>query len=184
MRFKTSPAPPKHADETGDGDWAIKLCPSCGLCCNGVLFGDVELLRRDDPKRLAALGMTLLRKGRKQCFTQPCACFDGQWCRIYQERPQRCRAFECRLLRRAQESQVTSEAALKTIGEARRCADRVRELVRLLGQRDEWMPLNRRYAAVVAQPLDLVSGEETASQRGELMLAVHHLTQILERDFL
>ena len=32
-----------------------ELCPSCGLCCNGVIFGDVELQAKDDAKHLAAL---------------------------------------------------------------------------------------------------------------------------------
>ena len=36
-----------------------KLCPNCGLCCNGVLFADVELRVGDDAKRLQKLGLTL-----------------------------------------------------------------------------------------------------------------------------
>lgn len=166
-------------------DAVAQLCPACGMCCNGVLFGDVELQPRDDAKRLAALGMELFRKGRKQCFNQPCACFDGKWCRIYEDRPNRCRAFECRLLQRVQAAKATSAAALKAIAEARGCADRVRDLVRQLGQNDERMPLNRRYSAIMAQPLDLASDDdETAERRSGLMLAVHRLTRILERDFL
>ena len=79
---------------------------------------------------------------------------------------------------------MTSGAALKSIAEARGWVDRVRELVRQLGQNDERMPLNRRYSALMAQPLDLASDDETAERRSELMLAVHKLTQILEREFL
>ena len=155
------------------------------MCCNGALFGDVELQPRDDARRLAALGLELFRKGRTHCFNQPCACFDGKWCRIYADRPHRCRTFECRLLQRVQSGQITSDAALKSIAEARGWVDRVRELVRQLGQNDERMPLNRRYSAIMAQPLDLASDDdETAERRSEMMLAVHKLTQILERDFL
>jgi Fe-S-cluster containining protein len=155
------------------------------MCCNGVLFGDVELQARDNARELAALGMELFRKGRKQCFNQPCTCFDGKWCRIYAERPHRCRTFECRLLQRMQAGKTTSDAALKAIAEARRCADRVRVLVRQLGQDDERIPLNRRYSAIMSQPLDLsCDDDEAAERRSELMLAVHKLTQILERDFL
>ena len=155
------------------------------MCCNGALFGDVELQPRDDARRLAALGLELFRKGPTQCFNQPCACFDGKWCRIYADRPHRCRTFECRLLQRVQSGKMTSGAALKSIAEARGWVDRVRELVRQLGQNDERMPLNRRYSALMAQPLDLASDDdETAERRSEMMLAVHKLTQILERDFL
>ena len=166
------------------GDAVAQLCPACGMCCNGALFGDVELQPRDDARRLAALGLELFRKGRKQGFNQPCACFDGKWCRIYADRPDRCRTFECRLLQRVQSGKITSDAALKSIAEARRDVDRVRELVRQLGQNDERMPLNRRYSAIMAQPLDLASDDETAERRSELMLAVHKLTRILQREFL
>ncbi len=167
------------------GDAVAELCPSCGMCCNGVLFGDVELQPRDDAPWLAALGMNLFRKGRKQCFNQPCACFDGKWCRIYADRPNRCRSFECRLLQRVQAGKTTSDAALKAIAEARTCADRVRHLVRQLGHNDERMPLNRRYSAIMSQPLDLASDDdETTERRSELMLAVHKLTRVLKREFL
>jgi Fe-S-cluster containining protein len=155
------------------------------MCCNGVLFGDVELQARDDSRRLTALGMELFRKGRKQCFNQPCACFDGKWCRIYDDRPNRCGAFECRLLQRVQAGKATSAVALKAIADARHCADRVRALVRQLGENDERMPLSRRYSAIMSQPLDLAGGDdETVECRSELMLAVHKLTRILEREFL
>jgi Fe-S-cluster containining protein len=154
------------------------------MCCNGVLFGDVELQRQDDVRALAALGLELLRKGKKQCFKQPCACFDGKLCRVYERRPSRCQTFECRLLQRVQGGKVSLEPALRAIAEARQAADRVRRLLERLGQTDEHWPLNRRYAEVVAQPIDLSADEETAECRSELMLAVHKLTTILEREFM
>ena len=51
-----------------------QLCPNCGLCCNGVLFADVELQPGDDAGRLAALGMALKKKGGQRAFVQPCRC--------------------------------------------------------------------------------------------------------------
>src|SRR5258706_12208785 len=96
-----------------------ELCPACGLCCNGVLFGDVELQAGDDADLLKALGLTLRRKGRKQAFDQPCSCFDGKLCGIYSERPRRCRTFECRLLQRVQNGERKTNQALKTIKEAK-----------------------------------------------------------------
>ena len=161
-----------------------ELCPSCGLCCNGVLFGDVELRRGDNAKHLAELGMELSRKGRKECFNQPCTCFDGKWCQIYPERPQRCRRFECKLLKQVQAGEVAVPTALKSITEARRQAEAVRKLVRELGHVDERVPLNRRYAAAVAEPIDLAAGDQRVEQRSELMLGVYRLTQILRRNFL
>src|ERR1035441_3049702 len=47
-------------------DSVAQLCPKCGLCCNGVLFADVELRKGDDVQRLAELGLSLEKKGRQR----------------------------------------------------------------------------------------------------------------------
>jgi Fe-S-cluster containining protein len=165
-------------------DAVSQLCPKCGLCCNGVLFADVELQKGDDIRRLAELGLSLVKKGRKPAFAQPCACFDGKLCRIYTERPVRCRTFECGLLKRVQADEMGVDAALKTIAEAQRLAEKVRGQLRRLGQSDEQLALNRRYAQVMREPIDLSGPEDAAELRGELMLAVNDLMQTLQRDFL
>jgi Fe-S-cluster containining protein len=165
-------------------DAVSQLCPKCGLCCNGVLFADVELRKGDDIQQLAELGLSLEKKGRKQAFAQPCACFDGELCRIYTRRPKRCRTFECGLLKRVQAGELGADAALKTIAEAQRLAEKVRRLLRQLGQKDERLALTHRYKQIMSAPIDLSAGEDAAGLRGELMLAVNDLMQTLQRDFL
>ena len=160
------------------------LCPQCALCCNGVLFADVRLQAGDDAAQLAALGVALQRRGAVTRFSQPCSCLDGKLCRIYADRPSRCRAFECRLLQRAQAGEVTERAALKSIQHARRRAENVRRLLRELGDTDESMPLSRRYQRLMRQPIDLSDGDRLGDLRGELMLAVGELVGLLEREFL
>jgi hypothetical protein len=149
-----------------------------------VLFGDVELQKGDDAARLRSLGLTIEQKGKKLRFLQPCSCFDGTRCRIYSERPVRCRTFECRLLRRVEAREVPLPAALKTVEEARGHAESVRRLVCRLGQTDEQLPLVRRYSQAMASPIDLAGDEKSIRLRGELLLAVHRLVEVLEREFL
>jgi hypothetical protein len=161
-----------------------KLCPACGLCCNGVLFGDVELQRGDDAKRLGTLGVEFFRKGRKTAFAQPCSCLVNGLCRIYADRPQRCATFDCTLLKRVQAGKTAPSLALKKIAETKRRADEVLRLVRLLGNHDESLPLNHRYSAVIAEPIDMSADETEIERRGELMMAVSRLVASLERDFL
>lgn len=161
-----------------------QLCPKCGLCCNGVLFGDVELQRGDDAKSLSKLGVEFFRKGRKTAFSQPCACLVNGLCRIYADRPQRCATFDCGLLKRVQSGKTPPAVALKKITEAKRRADEVLKLVRLLGNTDEDLPLNQRYSAVIAEPIDMSADEADIERRGELMMAVSKLVETLERDFL
>src|SRR6516162_5143801 len=104
-----------------------QLCPNCGLCCDSTLFADVELRAGDDAGRLKKLGLALFQKTKtKFAFVQPCACFDGKFCKIYADRPKRCRLFECGLLKRVQSGELTATAALKKIAEAKSHAETVR----------------------------------------------------------
>ena len=161
-----------------------QLCPNCGLCCDSTLFADVELRAGDDPQRLERLGLTIEQKTRtKLAFAQPCACFDGKLCGIYADRPRQCRKFECGLLKRVEAKAMTAGAALKKISEAKLRAEKVRALLRSLGQNDEQLALTHRYAEAMSAPIDL-SDEGGADRRGELMLAVNDLMTRLQRDFL
>jgi Fe-S-cluster containining protein len=161
-----------------------QLCPNCGLCCNGVLFADVELQMGDNAGRLIDLGMALKKKGMKGAFAQPCRCFDGTLCRIYADRPKRCRTFECGLLKRVQSGAMPAPAALKRMADAKKLVEKVRRLLRRLGDHDEHLALTRRYGRVMSQPIDMSASEDTGEARGELMLAVNDLMHALQRDFL
>jgi Fe-S-cluster containining protein len=161
-----------------------QLCPNCGLCCDSTLFADVELRTGDDPQRLIKLGLEVQQKTKtKLGFAQPCACFDGKFCKIYAERPKRCRLFECGLLKRVEAGDMTADAALKKISEAKARVENVRALLRQSGQRAEEMALTHRYGGAMSAPMDL-SVEDEAEKRGKLMLAVNDLMQMLEREFL
>jgi len=161
-----------------------ELCPACGLCCNGVLFGDVELSPEEHPAALRALGLTLAKKKQKLAFAQPCSCFDGTFCRVYTQRPKQCRAFECGLLKRVAAKETESAAALKLIARARTKAQKIREQMRRLGNSEEHLPLSRRYAQIMAAPIDLSGDEELVEVRAKLMLEVDALMKIIHREFL
>jgi hypothetical protein len=163
---------------------AGSLCPECALCCNGVLFADVELQAHDDAARLAALGLKLRRTRTKVKFLQPCSCLHGDRCRIYADRPARCADFECGVFMRAAAGEITMSAARRKVKAARRLAERVRVLLRRLGDDAESVALTKRYARVMAQPVDLAGDPDLCDARGELMLAVNELMQVLHRDFL
>ena len=163
---------------------AAQLCLQCGLCCNGVLFSDVELRAGDKATQLTSLGLDIFRKGRKQAFTQPCKCLERDLCSIYANRPMQCRAFECTQLRLVDQGAKPLSAAERKIREAKRLAGEVAQLCRDLGHGDETVPLNRRCAAIMSEPMDLAGDERGVELRGELMLAVGKLVEVLERDFL
>jgi Fe-S-cluster containining protein len=154
------------------------------LCCDSTLFADVELRASDNAAKLSRLGLTLLKKSKTTAaFAQPCACFDGKLCRIYENRPKRCALFECGLLKKVEAGDMTAKVALKKIAAAKQRANEVRTLLKSVGQRDEKKALAHRYAEAMSAPMDL-SKPAKVELRGELMLAVNDLMVMLQRDFL
>ena len=169
---------------TGSQTGAEALCLACGLCCNGVLFKDVELRDGDDAVRLESLGLLVERLKRKVRFPQPCSalCADNR-CRIYADRPVRCREFECALLKGVSAGRVSNSEALRTIRIARHRSAKVRRLLVELGDKDEEQPLSARFRRtrrrVESGPID----ENTADAYARLSLAVHDLNLLLRDAF-
>jgi Fe-S-cluster containining protein len=161
------------------------LCPTCGLCCNGALFADVELKPAlgDNPNKLKSLGIPLRRKGRKHCFIQPCPAFQNNLCAIYSDRPSQCRAFECAQVKRLAAGTVTQAAAQHSIRQALKLLKDVLGLLRQSGNHDEDQPLTGRYRDVMSRPLDLSQGDESFDLQGRLMKAMQDLMHALDRDF-
>src|SRR5262252_11217599 len=92
------------------------LCTSCGLCCDGTLFADVELAGRAEVARIEIMGMAIEDEGRSSgLLSQPCAALRGTRCGIYSHRPKCCRVFECHLLQSAERGAIKVERALEQI---------------------------------------------------------------------
>lgn len=174
---------PNQQDSAQD-DTIRRLCPECGLCCNGVLFADVHLVQGDNALTLENVGLTLNHCDGELGFNQPCSCFDGQFCTAYEQRPIRCRRFNCHTLKQVNDGEITTTDALERIREAKQETAEVRNLLSALGQTDEHWPLTKRYRYAMMQPVDLSAGEEQVAQQGELMNAMSNLMDRLQRDFL
>ena len=164
-----------------------KLCRACGLCCDGTLFDLVKLERGDDAAKLRALGLpvsTSRGKSPVARFPQPCValCAD-RTCRVYRERPWQCRSFECKLLTELQARRVTFAAALPLVKQARRRADRVRRLLRALGDTDEHLALGERFHRT-SERLEAGGADEATKARfADLSLAVHRLKLLSYEKF-
>lgn len=171
---------------------AEKICLTCGLCCNGVIFGDVQLQRGDNAAKLEALGLPLSRFRSRPTedgmvtrwrFPQPCAAFDGCHCRIYENRPKYCRAFDCALLKTVKAEKIKIPAALRKISKARALSEKVRQLLRELGDKDEHLALNLRYRRTAQRLQQIGSSKRIAALFSELTLAAHELNFFLSEVF-
>ena len=165
-----------------------QLCLTCGMCCDGVIFADVRLQADDDAGRLRELGLPLcgtrkrLESGGLK-FAQPCAALEGYACRIYPERPAHCRNFECLLLKAVKSGRFRREAAVRMIRDAQMRAEKVRVLLRALGNKDEEIALSMRFRRTKAAIERAELNEHTAAVYGELTLAVHDLNCLLSDAF-
>jgi uncharacterized protein len=164
---------------------ANSLCRECGLCCNGVIFANVQLQPNDNAARLRALGLALLQKSKSgaEKFKQPCTAFAGCECTIYSERPTYCRQFECLLLKSVKASQTAPTDAIKIIRSALRRVKKVKQLLQQLGDVEDTLALSKRFRRMQRKlettPLD----KETARIFGDLTLAIHDLNRLLSEKF-
>lgn len=163
------------------------LCLACGLCCDGTLFDNVQLGPSEDANKLKKLGLPVaVTRGRTALtyFRQPCTalCADGA-CRVYADRPGQCRAFECGVYKEVQAERVLFPVALRLVKQARRKAERIRQLLRQLGDLDEQRSLGDRFRRtqrrMEAGGCDAVSGAMFA----ELGLAVHQFNLLAQEKF-
>jgi len=162
-----------------------ELCLKCGLCCNGAIFADVQLMAGDDAESLAELGLAVKVAGsvRKTRFLQPCVAHDGCRCRIYDKRPSYCRQFECDLLKRCSGGRLAKEAALEIVGTAQERVALVKKLLLDLGDTEINLALGVRFRRTAKRLERGGPDQSTADLFSELTLAVHDLNGIIAEEF-
>ena len=168
-------------NESAYSESAARLCSACGMCCNGVLFHGIAVQPADSLPSMAAKGLKAKRRDGELQFLQPCPAHDGNCCRIYANRPQRCRAFACRQLEGVFNGQILESAAMEKIQEARMRSDRVRELLEMLGDDRKNRPLATRCAGIFTPPLD--PSPHAEALREELRGAMTALEAMLANHF-
>jgi Fe-S-cluster containining protein len=159
------------------------LCTRCGLCCDGTLFGDVELTGPREATRLEGLGLDVdSDDADTELLSLPCRGLRGTRCSVYVHRPQCCRTFECRLLENAGRGVVTVDEALARIAEAKAQVLRVTTLLAgIEPRRGLRLPLEERVADAVAAAPRSPAG---ARRRAALETAMAALRRTIRTSFL
>jgi len=160
------------------------LCTQCGMCCDGSLLGDVELTGRE-AVTLEILGLDVEADGDAGgAMVLPCLGLDGTHCSIYAHRPGACRAFECRLLKRAERGEVAVERALALIAEARQRIAGVRRRIESLGRIDGRLSLKERCAEALSQSDEARPAAAIRRKQRALEAAMTEVTRLIEKEFL
>jgi Fe-S-cluster containining protein len=92
------------------------LCVSCSLCCNGSLFSRVPVT--EDEKVRMGGGPNFFKKGGDYRMKLGCSRlgYDGG-CQSYDIRPETCRSYKCRLLKRVEAEEVSEFDAVELVAE-------------------------------------------------------------------
>jgi len=154
------------------------------MCCNGVLFEIVLLGPNDSAKQLTGTGLKLKHKKRRHYIQQPCPAYKGSQCCVYEERPERCRKFECRQLFAMIKGEITEAQAQEKIREATARVSQIEQLLRLAGERNPNRPLAKRYEKIMEQPVEASHDPEaTEALRAEMTRAMEELETMLAVNF-
>lgn len=149
MRFMKIPvvamSDPVPADQSATEAPTIgDVCQACGLCCSGALFTDVDLqmpeadrLRTHDPKapirvspseneipenRISAANAKVVPSqtvSPKVGMDQPCRFLVGSRCSVYEDRPSKCQKFDCTLVGKIENAEISARDALSLVAVAR-----------------------------------------------------------------
>lgn len=162
-----------------------KICTECGLCCSGVLFVDVQLQGDKERNKLCELGVELEEQDQQSYLVQPCACLkDKNHCRIYENRPDMCATFDCRLIQRFIDGEMDRSECSVVIQEAVAHLKSIKTILEKLGNKDEKVPLFLRTEEILSQPWDLAAEDSINELKGELFDRSAGLSAFLENHFL
>jgi hypothetical protein len=95
------------------------LCLACGLCCMDVVHRRV-LLAADELDAAQELGLPVAQFEEGLGFHLPCPQYQDGRCAAYQRRPLACVHYQCELLERCWQSEVTIESAIALVTQARK----------------------------------------------------------------
>lgn len=102
-------ATPEDEDTASD---LSALCFSCGMCCDGSLFECLEL-EPEEQRRFPTRSLVVLEGN--VVAPLPCSQYRERLCGIYEQRPNRCRTFRCKLYEEVSTGVQTRVEAVHTI---------------------------------------------------------------------
>ncbi|MCB9139776.1 MAG: YkgJ family cysteine cluster protein [Caldilineaceae bacterium] len=156
---------------------AATLCISCGLCCDGTLFSHTPL-DTDNQRDHVQEGTD---NGDK--ISQPCAYHGAETgCQIYTSRPNVCRQFKCRLLRKVLESETTLDDAMSIVKMTKKQRAKVIEVIDAKAAFPEPTSLTIRFMQVYSSD-NSTSSASHEKENAQLYLTYMSLVHLIKKYF-
>lgn len=162
---------------------ATRLCAACGMCCDGTMFQIVRMQPGEVPAELGKLGLKIRCRDGEYYMEQPCSALREKRCTVYEQRPVRCRLFNCQQLGRVERGETTEPEAMAMIIETRALVEKVRGLIEQCGLREDGQALVERYERVASTPVNQALEPELVAVREELDEVMRKLKLRLNREF-
>lgn len=162
---------------------AARLCAACGMCCDGTMFQIVRMQPGEVPAALGKLGLKIRCRDGEYYMEQPCSALRENRCTVYEQRPVRCRLFNCQQLGRVERGESTESEAMAMIVETRGLVERVKGLIEQCGLREDGQALVERYERVASTPINEKLEPELVAVRADLEETMRALKLQLNREF-
>jgi len=150
---------------------------SCGLCCDGTLFGFVPVTDHEAEQLKHRLPMLRDPESGESTFSQSCVALGPGGCGVYEDRPVVCSSYKCSLLRRVNAGELDRDDGLDVV-------DRIRVLV---GRLDAVLPPGKSFWPRTQELRDTGepnddAGEEARRIFAATLLDLNVLDRILETE--
>jgi hypothetical protein len=117
------------------------VCITCGLCCDGTLFGHAVLKDGEKGSLPDLIEKNVFILDGKNYFRLPCLYFEGR-CTIYgSSRADVCGSYRCRLLGDMAAGRIRPGEAFEIVRRARLMRQDIREAYRSFSGNEEELPL-------------------------------------------
>lgn len=147
------------------------------------MFQIVRMQPGEVPAELGKLGLKIRCRDGEYYMEQPCSALREKRCTVYEQRPVRCRLFNCQQLGRVERGETTEPEAMAMIIETRALVEKVRGLIEQSGLREDGQALVERYERVASTPVNQALEPELAAVRVELDEVMRKLKLRLNREF-
>jgi len=157
------------------------LCTSCGLCCDGSLFGRARINKNES---LITDYIFTIEQNDPQGFRLPCSYLREKCCTIYEERPYKvCESFKCKLIKAYLAEKITFADAADKINKVLTLKSNVELQIMSLHPKNKGNSIHHKMGEFSTYFSERMSELEFRKEFGRILLDYRILKMQLQMTF-